>query len=70
MKNVTYISDHIGTWIEKFHHYDAVNGTTLVAFMNDKTNEVDIVQTNDDGESITTHLSKDAAVTLLAGMGK
>ncbi len=57
MKNVTYISDHVGTWNEKLRHYDPVNGTTLSVYVNDKTNEIDVVQTNDEGESITTHLS-------------
>ncbi len=60
MKNVTYISDHIGTWHERLRHYDPVNGTTLNVYVNDLTKEIDVIQTNDEGESITTHLSAES----------
>ncbi len=68
MSNVTQITDYIGKWREVYRHSDDENGVTLVVFINDRTAELDIVQTNDEGESITTRLGKDAGLLFVANM--
>lgn len=62
MGTVSYITDQIGTWRELFRHHDEVNGSTLTIYVNDAAKAIDVVQTNDAGESITTHMKSDLDV--------
>lgn len=66
MNNIVYLSDRIGKWSESFRHHDVVNGTMISVWLNDTTKDIDVVQTNDDGEAITTHLSGDHAALFVS----
>lgn len=68
MSNVMKISDYIGKWREVYSHEDKINGTMLVAYVNDRTKELDIVQTNSDGESITTHFNEDHGLLFITNL--
>lgn len=55
--NVVHMDDYMNNWREVHRVTDEVNGTMLTIHVNRYTKQFDIVQTNDDGESITTHMS-------------
>lgn len=55
--NVVHMDDFMNNWRQVYRVDDPVNCTTLTIHVNKYTKQFDVVQTNDDGESITTHMS-------------
>lgn len=55
--NVVHMDNFMNNWREVHRVDDPVNGTTLTIHVNKYTKQFDVVQTNDEGESITTHMS-------------
>jgi len=62
--NVVYLKDHLGTWIEAIRCDDPVAGTVLTLHVNHTTNEVDVIQTTNDGETVKTRLNPVVGVLL------
>ena len=55
--NVVHMDDFMNNWRQVYRVDDSLNGSTLTIHVNKYTKQFDVIQTNDDGESITTHMS-------------
>ena len=56
--NVVYLKDRLGTWSEAIRHDDPVTGCVMTMFVNHTTHEVEIMQTDDKGDTMKTRLNR------------
>lgn len=70
MGDVVHINAFSDAWAKVFRADDEVNGTTLVVFANRRSSEYEIIQTNDYGESITTHMTPELGAAFLEALLK
>jgi len=68
--NVISLEDYLYSWESVFRIDDPVNGSTLSIYVNTSSRQFDVVQTNDEGESITTHLTADTGKAFLAAINR
>ena len=68
MGELIRMQDHIFPWHEAFRADGP--GTTMQVFVNDRSGEVDVVSSNDDGESITVSLDPVQRSALLAALAR
>ena len=66
--NVIKIDGFFDSWKKVFEANDPVNGTSLTIYSNGRTKQFDVVQTNDEGESITTHLTADSGLNFVRAL--
>lgn len=57
MSNVIDMDDYRDKWKELFRFTDEVSGSIMIVNANNLTGDVDVMQTNDEGETIVTHLN-------------
>lgn len=68
MGDLIRLADHTETWKRVFELHGA--SASLQVFVDRSTGDVDIVQVNDEGESITSHLSSPDVESLLSCMNQ